>query len=103
MLAFIIAGAIAGTLLGFRFKVSMLGLAILFAMTVVVMNGIIFHYRPAVILLMSFSAMASLQIGYFVGCILRYATTHLAVPPTVTLSTPQNRPSDLGSGSFLHH
>jgi hypothetical protein len=103
MTVFVIAGAIVGILLGFRFKVSMLGLAILFAIAVMVMNGIIGHHRPAMILLTSFSTGASLQIGYFVGCILRYATAHLTVPPTVTLSTPQDRSSELGSGSLLHH
>lgn len=69
MLAFLITGAMAGVLLGFRFKVLVLVPALLLATVIIIINGS-GHSLSAIVLTVVGTAV-SLQIGYIVGGILR--------------------------------
>ena len=69
MLVFLIAGTIVGILLGIRFKVLVLVPASLLAAVIVIANGS--SHTFGVILLTLVGTVASLQIGYVVGSILR--------------------------------
>jgi hypothetical protein len=69
MLVFLIAGAIAGVLLGIRFKVLVLVPASLLAAVIVVANGS--RQQLGAVVLTLLGTVASLQIGYVVGSILR--------------------------------
>jgi membrane-anchored glycerophosphoryl diester phosphodiesterase (GDPDase) len=69
MVVFLITGAIAGIMLGLRFKVLVLIPAILVATVVIIVNGS--GDKLSVIVLTVVGTAASLQIGYVVGCILR--------------------------------
>jgi len=68
-MAFLITGAIVGTVLALRFKVLVLVPAIVLATVVIIANGS--GHKPSVIALTVVGTVASLQIGYFGGCILR--------------------------------
>jgi hypothetical protein len=69
MLVFVITGAIAGIMLGLRFKVLVLVPAILLATIVIIATGS--SHKLSVIVLTVVLTTASLEIGYIVGCILR--------------------------------
>jgi hypothetical protein len=69
MLVFLIAGAIAGILLGIRFKVLILVPASLLAAVVVIVTGSSHDLGPVVLTLLG--TVASLQFGYVVGSLLR--------------------------------
>jgi len=71
MLVFLIAGAIAGILLGIRFKVLVIVPASLLAAIIIIANGS-GHESGAVVLTL-LATLAALQIGYVVGSILRVA------------------------------
>jgi hypothetical protein len=70
MIIFLITGTIVGIMLGFRFKVAVLGPAILLATAVITLTGIASGHEARAILTM-FGTAASLQIGYLAGGILR--------------------------------
>jgi hypothetical protein len=85
MLVFIIfAGAIVGALVGFRFKISVLAPAILFAIAGIIVNGILCDHGPRMIALTALVAAVSLQIGYFVGGILQDGSAHLPAQTTAS-------------------
>jgi hypothetical protein len=67
MTVFCIFGAIAGILLGLRFKVFVLVPAILLAVVVIILSS----HGLKVIALTVFGTVVLLQIGYIVGCVLR--------------------------------
>jgi hypothetical protein len=69
MLVFLTSGAIAGVLLGIRFKVLVLVPASLLAAVIVVANGS--GQQLGAVVLTLLGTVASLQIGYVVGSILR--------------------------------
>ena len=69
MLVFLITGAIAGILLGIRFKVLVIVPASLLAAVIVVANGS--GQQLGAVVLTLLGTVASLQIGYVVGSILR--------------------------------
>jgi tetrahydromethanopterin S-methyltransferase subunit C len=69
MLVFLISGAIAGILLGIRFKVLVVVPASLLAAVIVVANGS--GQQLGAVVLTLLGTVASLQIGYVVGSILR--------------------------------
>ena len=74
MLVFLITGAVAGILLGSRFKV--LVLVFLVAMAVIILNGS--GHTLGSIVLTVLGTLVSLQIGYIIGSILRaFARAHL--------------------------
>lgn len=72
---FFVIGAIAGMLLGFRFKVFVLLPATVFAAAIVVASG----HEPRVIMALTvFGTVVLLQIGYLVICTFRFtAGAHL--------------------------
>jgi hypothetical protein len=73
-------------------------------MPVMVASGIIFHHEVGMIALTALVTVASIQIGYFVGCILQYWPADLPAQTAVALPTLQDHPSDLGPASkLLHH
>jgi hypothetical protein len=69
MLVFLIAGAIAGILLGIRFKVLVIVPASLLAAIIVIANGS--GREAGAVVLTLLATLAVLQIGYVVGSILR--------------------------------
>jgi hypothetical protein len=69
MAIFLITGAIAGIILGLRFKVLVLVPAILLATVIIIISGS--GDELSVIVLTVVGTTVSLQIGYIVGCILR--------------------------------
>jgi hypothetical protein len=69
MLVFLITGAVAGILLGSRFKVLVLVPAFLVAMAVIILNGS--GNTLGSIVLTVLGTLVSLQIGYIIGSILR--------------------------------
>ncbi len=78
-MVFFIIGAIAGILLGLRFKVFVLVPAILLAMVVIIRSS----HGLKVIALTLFGTVVLLQIGYIVGRVLRVmAREHLPAQKT---------------------
>jgi hypothetical protein len=76
MLVFFIAGAVAGILLGLRFKVLVLVPAFLVAMVVIILSGS--GHTLGSIVFTVLGTLVSLQIGYIIGSILRaFARAHL--------------------------
>jgi hypothetical protein len=76
MLVFLITGAVAGILLGLRFKVLVLVPAFLVATVVIIANGS--GQTLGSIVLTLLGTVVSLQIGYIVGSVLRaFARAHL--------------------------
>jgi hypothetical protein len=69
MLVFLIAGAIAGVLLGLRFKVLVIVPASLLAAIMIIATGS--GQQLGAFILTLLVTLASLQIGYVVGSILR--------------------------------
>jgi hypothetical protein len=87
MIGFLIIAAIAGILLGLRFKVFVLVPAVLIAAGVVIIIG---HGLKMVALTM-LAITALLQIGYILGCVVRvYTGAHLPArtTPRYRLSEP---------------
>jgi hypothetical protein len=70
MVVFLIVSTIAGVILGLRFKVFVLGPATLLATVAITVTGIASGHDARAIALTVFGTTASLQIGYFAGCIL---------------------------------
>jgi hypothetical protein len=90
MIAFLIIGIFAGIILGLRFKVLVLGPATLLVTAAITVSGIASGHEPRMIALTVFGAVASLQIGYFVGSILQVMTpAHLLARTTVRYRPPQ--------------
>ena len=78
MLVFVITGAIAGILLGVRFKVLVLVPAFLVAAVVIIVNGSGHTLSSISIVLTVLGTVVSLQIGYIIGSVLRaFARAHL--------------------------
>jgi hypothetical protein len=71
MVASVIVGAIAGAVLGLRFNVSIFVPTILITMAAVTFCGVATRHEPAVIALILFSTVASLELGYIAGCVVR--------------------------------
>ena len=69
MLVFLIAGAIAGMMLGLRFKVLVLIPAFFLATVIIIVNGS--GQTLSAIVFTVLGTVASLQIGYVMGSILR--------------------------------
>jgi hypothetical protein len=85
-----IVGAIAGIMLGLRFKVLILVPAILLATAVITVTGTVRGHELSVIALTLFGTGASLQIGYMVGCVLQVMTpAHLPARTTVRYRPPK--------------
>lgn len=83
MLASLAIGAIAGIILGLRFKVLVLVPAALLAAVVVTVAGIISNRELGMIALTAFGTVALLQIWYIVGGILEVVAP--AYLPTRTI------------------
>lgn len=82
MVTFAIIGAIAGALLGLRFRVLALMPAILVATAAVIITS--HHQHALAIVLTVLATISSLQLGYMVGCVIRVkAPTYPAAPNTV--------------------
>ena len=79
MAVFFITGAIAGIILGLRFKVLVLVPAILLATVVIIASGS--ADKLSVIVLTVVGTIVSLQMGYLLGCMLR-ARAGLPTQPT---------------------
>jgi hypothetical protein len=78
MLVFLVVGAIAGILLGVRFKVLVLVPASLLATVIIIAYGS--GHTLSEIVLTALGTVVSLQIGYIVGSVLRgVARAHLPV------------------------
>jgi membrane protein DedA with SNARE-associated domain len=71
MVFFFIVGIMAGVALGLRFNVLVLIPAMLLAAAVTVASGLARGHTSGVILFALFGTLASLQAGYFVGCVLQ--------------------------------
>jgi hypothetical protein len=71
MVASVIVGAIAGAVLGLRFNVSIFVPTILITMAAVTFCGVATRHEPVVIALILFSTVASLELGYIAGCVVR--------------------------------
>jgi hypothetical protein len=71
MVASVIVGAIAGAALGLRFNVSIFVPTILITMAAITFGGIATRHEPAVIALILFGTVASLEVGYVAGCVVR--------------------------------
>ena len=71
MVSLVIIGAIAGALLSLRFKVLALIPAILVAPMVAIILGHQIGEHLGAITLTAFATIASLQIGYMLGCVVR--------------------------------
>jgi hypothetical protein len=89
-MAFLVTGAIAGIILGLRFKVLVLVPAILLATVVIIANGS--SHKLSVIVLTVVGTVVSLQIGYIVGCILR-ALARAYLPAGTTLRSDAPDPN----------
>ena len=72
MAVFLITGAIAGILLGLRFKVLVLVPASVLATVVIIISQS--GHKLSMIVLTLVGTVVSLQMGYIAGCILRYLT-----------------------------
>ncbi len=98
MIAFLIVSAIAGMMLGLRFKVFVLGPATLLATAAATVIGIGSSHEAKTIALTVFGTTASLQIGYFTGCILLpwFSRTYRHGPYTLS-------PHQLGAGKILNN
>ena len=70
VMTFLIISTIAGIMLALRFKVVVLGPAILLATAVITMSVILSGHKAGAIALTVFGTAALLQIGYISGCIL---------------------------------
>ena len=87
MIDFLIIAAFAGIMLGLRFKILVLGPATLLVAAV---SGVASGREPRTIALTVFGAVASLQIGYFVGGILQIMIpAHLLARTTVRYRPPK--------------
>ena len=71
MVASVVVGAIAGAVLGLRFNVSIFVLTILITMAAITFGGIATRHEPVVIALILFGTVASLELGYVAGCVVR--------------------------------
>ena len=71
MVTFVIIGAIAGAVLSTRFRVLALIPAIVVATFVVILGGHHIGQHGLAIVLTLFATIASLQIGYLLGCVVR--------------------------------
>jgi hypothetical protein len=71
MVFFLIIGTMAGIVLGLRFNVLVLIPAALLAAAVTVANGLASNHASGAILFGLLGTLASLQIGYLVGCVLQ--------------------------------
>ena len=78
-------GAIAGIMLGLRFKILILVPAILLATAAITVTGIVSGYEAKPVALTVFGTATSLQIGYIAGCILDVVV--LALLPARTATT----------------
>ncbi len=98
MIVFLIVSAIAGMMIGLRFKVFVLGPATLLAMAAATVTGIGSSHDAKTIAFTVFGTMASLQIGYFAGRILWpwFLRTYRHGP--YTLSSPP-----VGPGKILNN
>ncbi len=65
----LIIGALAGMLLGWRFKVFVLVPATLFLTIVVIVAGVSRGSEPGMVALTVLGSVALLQAGYMVGCL----------------------------------
>jgi hypothetical protein len=86
MIGFLIVGigAIAGLMLGLRFKVLILVPAILLATAAITVTGIVSGYEVKAVALTVFGTAASLQIGYIAGYILYVVVLALLPARTAT-------------------
>jgi hypothetical protein len=71
MALFLIITTVTGLVLGLRFKMFVLGPAMFVAAAATIAHGIAGGHSYTVIALALFEAMASLQIGYIIGCLLQ--------------------------------
>ena len=71
MVTFVIVSAVVGAVLGLRFNVSIFVPTILIVMAAVIFGGIATRHEPAVIALILFGTVASLELGYVAGCVVR--------------------------------
>jgi hypothetical protein len=92
MLVFLIIGAIAGIMLGVRFKVLVLVPAFLIATVIIIVNGS--SHSLSAIVLTVLGTVASLQIGFIVGSILRaVARAYLPARTTERHQRPGSKPA----------
>jgi len=69
MQVFLIIGTMAGFVLGLHFKVFVLAPTLLLVAAVIVASGVVSGHPSGVIALATSGTLASLEIGYLVGCI----------------------------------
>ena len=87
MVAFLITGAIAGLLLGLRFRIFVLVPTVVIATLVIIVSGS--GHKLSVIILTVVGTAVSLQIGYIVGAILRGWLPYRP-GPTMHISPPND-------------
>ena len=75
MIGFLVVGAVAGMMLGFRFRVLVLVPATLFVAGVVAVAGLVGGQQLRVIALTAVVTAALLQIGYIAGCVVQVVAT----------------------------
>jgi hypothetical protein len=88
MITLVIIGAIAGAVLSIRFRVLALVPAILVATVIVIMLGHHIGQHLGAIALTALATIASLQIGYMLGCVAR-----AKAPPYPAAASPVHWPS----------
>ena len=71
MVAFSVIGTIAGVVLGLHFKVFVLAPAFLLIAAVIISSGIVTGHSSFSVALAMSGTLASLEIGYLVGCALQ--------------------------------
>jgi hypothetical protein len=98
MLAFLIVATFAGVLLGLRFNIFVLVLAILLAIAAITLRDIATRQSVVVILVTAFAAVVLLQIGYIVGRVLKAAIQ--ARWPTWTLMGHRRPKSEPTKSSY---
>ena len=98
MIIFLIVSTIAGVILGLRFKVFVLGPATLLATVAIAVTAIASGHEATAIVLAVLRTLASLQTGYFAGCILHAMV--LAHLPAQTKIKPL--PPQIGADKILN-
>jgi hypothetical protein len=88
-----VIGAVAGIVLGLRYKVLILVPAIMFAMIVAIIVGVVHADRLWSIALMTLELIIAIQLGYLAGTVTRAAITAIFPPSN------EGRHSDPGDNS----
>ena len=91
MIGFLAIGAVAGMMLGFRFRVLVLVPATLFVAGVVTAVGLVGGQQFRVIALTAVLTAVLLQVGYIVGCVVEVVRPRRSVVKSGRMTVSQRR------------